>query len=87
MDIEEAKSMLKGHMDALNSSFYLSYNMLINALRLEDTKPEYIMKRSLVQFQKRRQLPLIKQKFEDVKKLKEEILVEHEDQLTEILSY
>jgi hypothetical protein len=27
--------MLKGHSDPLNSSFHLSYNMLLNTMRLE----------------------------------------------------
>lgn len=50
MDTEVAKSMLKGQSDALNSSFHLQYNMLLNSLRLEDTDPEYIIRRSFHQF-------------------------------------
>ena len=47
MDQEVAKSMLRGHSDPLNSSFHLSYNMLLNTLRIEDTDPEYVIRRSL----------------------------------------
>ena len=46
MDTEVAKSMLKGHSDPLNSSFHLCYNMLINSMRIEDTDPEFIIRRS-----------------------------------------
>ena len=31
---ENAKSMLKGKSDDLNSSFYINYNMLLNSQRL-----------------------------------------------------
>ena len=47
MDTEVAKNMLKGNADPLNSSFHLNYNMLLNSMRLEDTDPEYIIRRSL----------------------------------------
>ena len=50
MDQEVAKSMLKGKTDYLNSSFRLSYNMLINSLRMEDTDPEFIIRKSFHQF-------------------------------------
>lgn len=46
MDQDVAKNMLKGNPDPLNSSFHLSYNMLINSIRIEDTDPEYIIRRS-----------------------------------------
>lgn len=42
--------MLKGKSDCLNSSFRLSYNMLINSMRMEDTDPEFIIKKSFHQF-------------------------------------
>lgn len=34
MEPEAAKSMLKGSSDNLKSSFYISYNMLLNSQRL-----------------------------------------------------
>lgn len=48
MDIDSAKSMLKGHADPLYSSFHLNNNMLINSMRIEDTDPEYIIRRSFL---------------------------------------
>jgi ATP-dependent RNA helicase DOB1 len=42
--------MLKGVSDPLNSAFHLSYNMLLNSMRIEDTDPEFIIRRSLHQF-------------------------------------
>ena len=50
MEPEVAKGMLKGNADPLNSSFHLNYNMLISSLRIEDSDPEYIIRRSFHQF-------------------------------------
>jgi ATP-dependent RNA helicase DOB1 len=57
MEPEAAKSMLKGKSDNLLSSFYISYNMLLNSQRLEDIDPEYILARTLLQFQKESTIP------------------------------
>ena len=43
--------------DPLNSSFHLSYNMLLNLLRFEGADPEYLIKRSFYQFQCDKQTP------------------------------
>lgn len=48
MDQEVAKGMLKGHSDPMNSSFHLKYNMLLSSIRMEDTDPEYIIRRSFL---------------------------------------
>lgn len=46
IDQEVAKSFLKGNSNPLISSFHLNYNMLLNSIRMEDTDPEYIIRRS-----------------------------------------
>lgn len=61
MEIDIAKAMLKGHSDNLLSSFYINYHMLLNSQRLEDIDLEYILARSLLQFQQDSQLPALKQ--------------------------
>lgn len=52
--------MLKGNSDNLLSSFYINYNMLLNSQRLEDIDAEYILARSLLQFQQDAALPGLK---------------------------
>lgn len=49
--------MLLGKADALNSSFHLGYNMLLNLLRVEGVDPEYLIKKSFHQFQSDKYLP------------------------------
>jgi superfamily II RNA helicase len=66
--------MLKGKSDDLLSSFYINYNMLLNSQRLEDIDSDYILSRSLLQFQHEAKLPNIiaehKEKLEEWKALK-----------------
>lgn len=60
MEPEVAKGMLKGHSDNLLSSFYINYHMLLNSQRLEDIDVEYILARSLLQFQQDAEIPTLK---------------------------
>jgi ATP-dependent RNA helicase DOB1 len=68
MEKDVAKAMLKGHSDNLNSSFYINYHMLLNSQRLEDIDLEYILARSLLQFQQDAQLPALKQQLVEKQK-------------------
>lgn len=52
-----AKDLLCGAADPLNSTFRLGYNMLLNLLRAEEADPEFVIRRSLAQFQADRALP------------------------------
>lgn len=63
------KDLVKGSADALNSAFHLTYNMVLNLLRVEEINPEYMMERSFYQFQNYSALP---QLFEKLKKLEGE---------------
>ncbi len=60
MQPEVAKTMLKGNSDNLLSSFYINYHMLLNSQRLEDIDVEYILARSLLQFQQDAAIPGLK---------------------------
>ena len=60
MEPDVASSILKGHSDDLLSSFYISYHMLLNSQRMEDIDLEYILARSLLQFQQEQVLPALK---------------------------
>lgn len=46
-----AKNMVKGQADRLYSAFRISYNSLLNLLRLEERDPEGMLKKSFHQFQ------------------------------------
>ena len=55
----QAKEMIKGQADCLDSSFHLGYNMLLNLLRVEDQNPIKMIARSFLQFQNTRKAPAL----------------------------
>lgn len=81
------KDLIKGKPDAINSAFHLTYNMVLNLLRVEDVNPEYMLQHSFYQFQHYAEVPkLIQSKlifyfkyvlkypinFQELKKLEEQ---------------
>lgn len=50
-------SFLQGSADPLNSAFHLTYNMVLNLLRVEEINPEYMLERSFYQFQNYAAIP------------------------------
>ena len=68
MDLEVIKNILNGKSDPLYSSFHLSYNMIVNMLKVEGINPEYIIKRSFHQFQSEKAVPQIKGKIAELNK-------------------
>nr|XP_055064870.1 exosome RNA helicase MTR4 [Misgurnus anguillicaudatus] len=63
------KQLLKGSADPLNSAFHLTYNMVLNLLRVEEINPEYMLEKSFYQFQHYRAVPGV---LEKMKKLEED---------------
>ena len=50
---------LQGNPDPLNSAFHLTYNMVLNLLRVEEINPEYMLERSFYQFQNYASIPAL----------------------------
>lgn len=55
------KELIKGKPDAINSAFHLTYNMVLNLLRVEEVNPEYMLQHSFFQFQHYANVPQITQ--------------------------
>ena len=53
------REILKGLPDPINSAFHLTYNMVLNLLRVEEVNPEYMMERSFHQFQNYSTIPQV----------------------------
>ena len=64
------REIVKGMPDNLNSAFHLTYNMVLNLLRVEEVNPEYMMERSFHQFQNYANIPQI---YNNVKELEEKV--------------
>ncbi|CAK9146412.1 unnamed protein product [Ilex paraguariensis] len=76
-----AKMMLKGSADCLNSSFHLSYNMLLNQMRCEDGDPENLLRNSFYQFQADRAIPDLEKQAKMLEEERDSIVIEEEDSL------
>ncbi|KAK4337313.1 hypothetical protein RND71_043599 [Anisodus tanguticus] len=63
------KDLIKGKPDPINSAFHLTYNMVLNLLRVEDVNPEYMLQHSFYQFQHYAEVPKI---IENIKNLEQE---------------
>lgn len=51
------RNIVKGLPDPINSAFHLTYNMVLNLLRVEEINPEYMLERSFFQFQNQTAIP------------------------------
>ncbi|KAI5065335.1 hypothetical protein GOP47_0020030 [Adiantum capillus-veneris] len=74
-----AKSMVKGSPDPLNSAFHLSYNMILNQMRCEESDPETLLRSSFYQFQCDRALPQLQDRVLNLEKERDAIHIEGED--------
>lgn len=83
MEPSAAKNMLKGNADRLDSAFYLSYNMVLNLMRVEGFSPEYMLEKSFFQFQNNCSLPALEADLEELMQKKKEIVVQDETQIAE----
>ncbi|XP_050304302.1 exosome RNA helicase MTR4 [Anthonomus grandis grandis] len=75
------REIVKGLPDPINSAFHLTYNMVLNLLRVEEINPEYMLERSFYQFQNQTNIPILHEDY--LKKLAEfnEIEVKEEDKV------
>ena len=55
------KDLIKGKPDPINSAFHLTYNMVLNLLRVEEVNPEYMLQHSFFQFQHYSEFPKLRQ--------------------------
>ena len=66
MEPSVCKGILYGDPDPLNSSYRISYNMLLNLLRVEDVDPEYLLRASFHQYQQESEAPALEKQAEDL---------------------
>lgn len=59
MEPAVCKDILYGAPDPLNSSYKISYNMLLNLMRVEDVDPEYLLRASFYQVRRLSMIPSV----------------------------
>jgi len=74
------KALVKGSPDPLDSAFRLTYNMVLNLLRVEEINPEYMLEKSFYQFQHSTAIPDMIKKLTDLEMKHKEIVIENEEE-------
>ncbi|CAG9465443.1 unnamed protein product [Pedinophyceae sp. YPF-701] len=81
LDPATAKGLLQGSADLMYSEFRLGYNMLLNMMRLEGSKPEEIMSRSFRQFQAERAIPGLERRLAQLEASLRDRVIPQEEEL------
>ncbi|KAL4716852.1 hypothetical protein ACJJTC_012663 [Scirpophaga incertulas] len=80
------KGIMQGKADPINSAFHLTYNMVLNLLRVEEINPEYMLERSFFQFQNQAAIPDLIEKLKAKQKEYDALTVEHEHSIASYCS-
>ncbi|XP_015178986.1 PREDICTED: superkiller viralicidic activity 2-like 2 [Polistes dominula] len=76
------KEIVQGKPDPINSAFHLTYNMVLNLLRVEEINPEYMLERSFYQFQNQACIPSLYNNVKQLETSYNEINIENYDQIS-----
>lgn len=72
------REIVNGNPDPINSAFHLTYNMVLNLLRVEEINPEYMLERSFFQFQNQSSIPALYNKVQEKQKQLEAFYIKDE---------
>jgi ATP-dependent RNA helicase DOB1 len=81
MSPSAAKDIVKGQANSLNSAFHLTYNMVLNLLRVEGINPEFMLQRSFFQFQNYANIPALCEKLKKCEQDYNSIVFEKEHEI------
>ncbi|EGD81805.1 DEAD/DEAH box helicase [Salpingoeca rosetta] len=81
LEPQNAKGMLQGQADKLNSAFRLTYNMVLNLLRVEEINPEYMLNKSFYKFQNTQDIPAMRKRVEELAAEHKRFTVDREDEV------
>ena len=68
MDPDITKNMIYGASDPLFSSYHVSYNMVLNMLRVEDADPENLLRSSFHQYQQEQHAPELEHRADELQR-------------------
>ena len=81
MGADQAMQLVKGTSDPLNSQFRLTYNMVLNLLRVSEINPQFMLEKSFHQWQNYTQLPELMAAAHEKKIAMNNVRVEKETEL------
>lgn len=76
------KEIVQGKPDPINSAFHLTYNMVLNLLRVEEINPEYMLERSFYQFQNQACIPSLYDKVKQLQNNYDDIFIDNYNQIS-----
>jgi ATP-dependent RNA helicase DOB1 len=83
MEPDIAKGMLYGDPDPLYSSYHVSYNMVLNMMRVEDADPEHILRASFYQYQREQKAPELDRQASELHHSAMALTIPHEEEVAE----
>lgn len=72
------KNLLQGQPDPLNSAFHLTYNMVLNLIRVEGVNPDYMLQQSFYNFQNLAKVPLLESEIAQLQQQHNDIIIDDE---------
>ena len=78
LEPEEARAIVVGQQDRLNSAFYLGYNMILNLLRIEAVSPEFMLERCFFQFQNAASVPQLEKELVSLQQERDGMIIADE---------
>lgn len=72
------KNLLQGQPDALNSAFHLTYNMVLNLIRVEGVNPDYMLQQSFYNFQNLAKVPMLETEIANLQQQHNDIVIDDE---------
>ncbi|KAK4204723.1 rRNA-processing arch domain-containing protein [Triangularia verruculosa] len=78
LEPEDARAVVVGHQDRLNSAFHLGYNMILNLLRIEAISPEFMLERCFFQFQNAASVPQLEKELNALQEKKDAMMIPDE---------
>jgi len=79
----QAKAIVRGEQDNLNSAFYLGYNMILNLMRVEGISPEFMLEHCFYQFQNTASVAGLERDVENLQIKRDETQIEDESKVKE----
>ncbi|CAG9862000.1 unnamed protein product [Phyllotreta striolata] len=76
------RNIVKGLPDPINSAFHLTYNMVLNLLRVEEINPEYMLERSFYQFQNQTAIPGYYEDYQKKLERLNSLTIDNEDEIS-----
>ncbi|KAF9647643.1 antiviral helicase [Thelephora ganbajun] len=83
----DAKGMIKGEADRLDSAFHLGYNMILNLMKVEGISPQFMLERCFFQFQSSVGVPLLEKELQEEEEKKQAIVIPDEEVVADYWEY